>query len=42
MNVTRKRDRRPWQEWYTPRARTVVEGAFAADLKEFGYSFEGD
>jgi hypothetical protein len=40
VNVTRKRDRRPYQEWYTPRSRRIVEGAFADDLAEFGYRFE--
>jgi hypothetical protein len=40
LNVTRKRDRRPFQEWYTPRSRRIVEGAFASDIEEFGYRFE--
>ena len=40
VNVTRKRDRRPYQEWYTPRARAIVERVFAADLEEHGYSFD--
>ena len=41
VNVTRKRDRRPYQDWYTPRARAIVERAFAADFAEHGYSFDG-
>jgi hypothetical protein len=41
VNVTRKRDRRPYQDWYTPKARAIVEGAFARDLAEHGYTFEG-
>lgn len=40
VNVTRKRDRRPYQDWYTPRARAIVERVFAADLEEHGYSFD--
>jgi hypothetical protein len=41
VNVTRKRDRRPYQDWYTPRARALVERVFAEDLAEHGYSFDG-
>jgi hypothetical protein len=41
VNVTRKRDRRPYQDWYTPRARALVEKVFAADLAEHGYTFDG-
>jgi hypothetical protein len=41
VNVTRKRDRRPYQDWYTPRARALVEKVFAADLAEHGYAFDG-
>jgi hypothetical protein len=41
VNITHKRDRRPYQDWYTPKSRAIVEGAFAKDLEEHGYTFEG-
>jgi hypothetical protein len=41
VNVTRKRDRRPYQDWYTPKARAIIEKVFAEDIAEHGYSFEG-
>jgi hypothetical protein len=40
VNITRERDRRAYQEWYTPRARQIVAGVFAEDIAEFGYAFE--
>ena len=39
-NVTEQRKRRPYQEFYTPRARRLVEELFADDLDQFGYRFE--
>ena len=41
VNVTRKRDRRPYQDWYTPKARAIIEKVFAEDIAEYGYSFDG-
>lgn len=39
-NVTRSRQGRSYQEFYTPGARKLVEELFADDLLEFGYRFE--
>ena len=39
-NVTEQRARRPYQEFYTPGSRSLVEEVFAKDLAEFGYRFE--
>jgi hypothetical protein len=39
-NETGRRRKRPYQEFYTPAARRIVEELFAADLAEFGYRFE--
>jgi hypothetical protein len=38
MNVTEGRDRN-YRAYYTPKARAIVEKAFALDLQRFGYSF---
>ena len=39
-NVTRQRDQRPYQEFYTPSVRSLVEEVFAEDLAEYGYRFD--
>jgi hypothetical protein len=39
-NVTGARKKRPYQEFYTPRARRIVEQVYAADLATFGYTFD--
>jgi len=41
VNVVKKPGRR-YQDWYTPRSRAIVEGAFAEDIAEFGYEFDAD
>lgn len=41
VNVVKKPGRR-YQDWYTPRSRAIVEGAFAEDIAEFGYDFDAD
>jgi hypothetical protein len=38
INVTKARDR-DYREYYTPKARAVVERVYAPDIKRFGYSF---
>jgi len=40
VNVVRKPGRR-YQDWYTATSRAIVEGAFADDIAEFDYRFEG-
>ncbi len=35
-----KTQHRPYQEYYTPRTRSIVEEAYARDIAEFGYRFE--
>jgi hypothetical protein len=37
-NVTKARPRE-YREFYTPRARAIVERVYASDLRRFGYSF---
>jgi hypothetical protein len=38
INVTKARDR-GYREYYTPKARAIVERVYAPDIKRFGYSF---
>jgi hypothetical protein len=39
VNVVRKPDRR-YQDWYSDRSRSIVAGAFADDIAQFGYDFD--
>jgi hypothetical protein len=38
INITRSKERH-YREYYTPRARAIVERVYAPDLERFGYSF---
>jgi hypothetical protein len=40
VNPTGVRRKRPYQEFYTPRARAIVEDVFADRLRLYGYAFE--
>jgi len=40
VNPTGVRAKRPYQEFYTPRARAIVEQVFAARIARYGYTFE--
>jgi hypothetical protein len=40
INPTGVRQKRPYQEFYTPRARRIVEQVFADRLARYGYRFE--
>ncbi len=41
-NVTTQRAGRPYQEFYTPGARRLVEDLYADDLLQYGYRFESE
>ena len=40
-NKTKPRENRPYQEFYTPTGRAIIEDVFAARLERHGYSFDG-
>lgn len=40
VNPTGTREKRPYQEFYTPRAREIVETVFADRIRRYGYTFE--
>jgi hypothetical protein len=40
VNPTGVRAKRPYQEFYTPRARAIVEGVFADRLARYGYTWQ--
>jgi hypothetical protein len=40
VNPTGLREKRPYQEFYTPRAQKIVETVFAERIARFGYRFE--
>ena len=40
-NKTKPREKRPYQEFYTPTGRAIVEDVFADRLERWGYAFEG-
>ena len=40
INPTGVRKKRPYQEFYTPKARAIVEQVFADRLTRYGYRFE--
>ncbi len=40
VNPTGVRAKRPYQEFYTPRSREIVEQVFAARIARYGYAFE--
>ncbi len=41
VNPTGVREKRPYAEFYTPRARRIVEEVFADRIRRYGYTFEG-
>ena len=40
VNPTGVRAKRPYQEFYTPRARAIVEQVFADRLARYGYAWQ--
>lgn len=40
VNPTGVREKRPYQEFYSPRARAIVEQVFAGRIARYGYTFE--
>jgi hypothetical protein len=40
VNPTGTRQKRPYQEFYTPKARAIVEQVFAERIARYGYTFE--
>lgn len=40
VNPTGVREKRPYQEFYSPRARAIVESVFADRIARYGYRFE--
>ena len=40
VNPTGVREKRPYQEFYSPRARAIVEEVFAGRIARYGYAFE--
>lgn len=39
-NISKKRERRPYHEFYTPKLRSWVARHYAEEIEELGYSFE--
>ena len=40
VNPTGVREKRPYQEFYTPKARAIVEQVFADRIARYGYTFD--